>query len=223
MPGERTSTIENAIDLARLDGARGADLRAELGVPAERALGLLVATIRRDKGIEVLLDAVAAATQRERMHIAVAGVPLEPDYVARCQRQLARLGLAGTVTFLGGRTDVPALLRSVDFALLSSHTESGPLVLIEYMAAMLPFVATQVGDIGRRVAAAGIPGFVPPGQPAAFAAALDQLLALAPAERRARGLLGRQLLTREFDIRVVMPRWYAAYQSALARAARASA
>ena len=87
--------------------------------------------------------------------------------------------------------------------------------MIEYLAAGLPIVATRVGDIGRRLAEAGVPGFVAAGDAGGFARELDALLALTPAARRARGELGTQILVEGWDIRSAMPRWYSVYRDAI--------
>jgi glycosyltransferase involved in cell wall biosynthesis len=216
MPAERIEVIENAIDLSRLHSDAPAEIRRELKLSDDAPLGVMVATLRRDKGIEVLIDALAASRSRERIRVAVAGGRGEPAYADSVEAHRTRAGLDACLTFLGGRRDVPALLRAADFALLSSHTESGPLVLVEYLYAGLPIVATRVGDIGRRLAAAGIPGFVPPRDPVAFATALDELTALSPTARRARGDLGRAHVE-SWDIRTIMPRWFAAYAKTIER------
>lgn len=218
IPAARTATIPNALDLTRFTGAPAAPIRARLAIDPAAPVALLVASLRRDKGVDLLLDAVARAAARAQLHVLIAGADAEPAYAAHCRARARELGLDRTVHFLGGRTDVPNLLPAADLALLSSHTESGPLVLIEYLAAGLPIVATTVGDIGRRLAALGVPGFVPAGDPAAFARELDRLLALPPAARRARGALGRQILADGWDLRRVMPRWYALYRDAIADA-----
>lgn len=219
MHASRTSTIPNAVDLSRFAAAPVSEIRSELGI-ASSTLAVMVATLRRDKGIEVLLEALARSSSRDLIRVIVAGTDGEPEYAAACKARCFELGLDRTVTFLGGRTDVPSLLPAADLALLTSHTESGPLVLIEYLAAGLPVVSTRVGDVGRRLADRGVPGFVAPGDVAAFARELDALLALTPIARRARGELGREILVDGWDIRSVMPRWYTVYRDAIARGSR---
>jgi glycosyltransferase involved in cell wall biosynthesis len=211
----RATTIPNALDLSRFSGAPASPIRGELGL-GSATLAVIVATVRRAKGLEMLLDALAKTSARDAIHVLIAGADGDPDYAARCKARCAELGLAGTVTFLGGRTDIPNLLAAADLALLTSHTESGPLVLIEYLTAGLPIVSTRVGDIGRRLAEAGVPGFVEPGDATGFARELDALLALTPAERRLRGERGQQVLVEGWDIRGAMPRWYAVYGEAIA-------
>ncbi len=211
----RISVIPNAIDLARFTGAALSPIRSELGIDPSTTLAVMVATLRHEKGIEVMLDALSRVSRRDQLRIIVAGADGEPAYSARCKAQCTALGLDRNVTFLGGRTDVPGVLRAADVALLASHNESGPLALIEYLAAGLPIVSTRVGDIGQRLAAAGVPGFVAPSDATGFARELDALLALSPEDRRARGERGRTILTESWDIRHVIPRWYAVYARAI--------
>lgn len=211
VPAERSITIGNAIDLSAFQMPRPAPLREELGADAATPVAIVVATLRRDKGIDVLLDALARM-RHAQLRVAIAGADGDPAYAAECRRR------AGPhVTFLGARSDVPALLGAADLGILASRTESGPLVLAEYVAAGLPIVSTRVGDIGRRLAELGVEGFVAPDDAAALAGALDQVLELTPAQRRARGEAGRRLLGDAWDVRTVMSRWYEVYRDVLAR------
>jgi glycosyltransferase involved in cell wall biosynthesis len=218
MPAARTTTIPNGVDLQRLAAAQSVDLRAELGVGRDVVLGVLVASFKRDKGIELAIEAVAASRHRDRLRLAIAGAAGDPAYASECRAAIAAHGLADVIHLLGPRTDLPGLLPSADFALLSSHTESGPLVLIEYLAAGLPIVSTLVGDVGRRLAALEVPGFVPPRDRAAFTEELDTVVGMTSAARAARGALGRRALTASYDVRASIPSWCALYRSVLAPA-----
>jgi glycosyltransferase involved in cell wall biosynthesis len=216
VPAARAITIPNALDLSRLAVGRPSTIRDDLSIDAAISIALVIATLRRDKAIEVLLEAVAHSRHRSRLKVLVAGSDGEPAYASRCRARCVELGLDDTVVFLGGRTDVPDLLRSVDLGLLSSHTESGPLVLVEYLAASLPFASTLVGDIGRRLASMKLPGFVHPGDTIALAEEMDKILDLSPAERQARGRQGYEHLVEHWDLRSLMPRWYNVYRAAIA-------
>ena len=211
MRDSRTLTIPNAINIEALDSVSPKDLRAELSLPADHMLALHVSTLRRDKAIETMLEGLARSKNKDRVHIAVAGTPSEAEYVAQCKFDRTRFGVEQHVTFLGGRTDVPSLLKGVDFAVFSSDTEAGPLVLLEYLAASLPIVSTRVGETGRRLAGAGVEGFVEPRDVAGFARELDRIVELDAERRRQRAALGREVVQRDFDIRSVMPRWYSLY------------
>ncbi len=63
------------------------------------------------------------------------------------ERTAAELGIESSVTFLGNRTDVSALLPGMDIIALTSANEGTPLSLIEAMAAGVPFVSTAVGGV----------------------------------------------------------------------------
>ncbi|MDP1615291.1 MAG: glycosyltransferase, partial [Methylococcales bacterium] len=54
-----------------------------------------------------------------------------------------------TVTFLGKRSDVPALLKKANLLVLTSEHEGFPNVVLEAMAAGLPVISTPAGDVSR--------------------------------------------------------------------------
>jgi L-malate glycosyltransferase len=61
------------------------------------------------------------------------------------ERQAVVLGLGDRAIFMGDRRDIPAILASMDVAVLTSDSESLSNVIIEAMAARLPVVAYNVG------------------------------------------------------------------------------
>jgi glycosyltransferase involved in cell wall biosynthesis len=214
LPQEKISVIENALDLKPVCQAVPLDLRRELGLPAQVLIGIVAGGIRPEKGIDVLLEAVARCSCRHLIKILVAGGDRDRAYAQACRAQSTALQLEDRVDFLGERLDFANLIKGADFALIPSRSESGPLVLIEYLAAGLPFVSTRVGAVACRVAGLGIPEFVAPGEAGSLAAALDRLVHLSPAERRARAQSGKTAALGCFDIRQQMPHWYRIYEGA---------
>jgi glycosyltransferase involved in cell wall biosynthesis len=214
LPENKVKVIENALDLSRIQKAPRANLRKVFDLPEKALIGLVVANLRSDKGIDLLLDALAQCSHRYSTKLLVIGRDLDDKkYAQACRTRQANLGLEESFRFLGERLDVPRLIQGADFAVMPSRSESGPLVLLEYMAAGLPFVSTKVGAIARRVAESGLPEFVEPGSAAALACGLDRLLSLSPAERRARGRQGQAIALQQFDIRQAMPRWEEVYHT----------
>lgn len=67
--------------------------------------------------------------------------PLRPEL----EQQAASLGVADKVLFLGDRRDIPAVLASLDLAVLTSDSESLSNVILEAMGARLPVIAYDVG------------------------------------------------------------------------------
>jgi glycosyltransferase involved in cell wall biosynthesis len=215
---QRIHFIENALDLSRLDFAavsREPSLRRQFAVPEDLLLGIVIGGIRPQKGVDVLLNALAQSQYRGAFKIVLIGGERDAAYAAACRAQCSSLGLDDMVVFAGQRPDAAGLLPEVDFAVLPSRSEGGPLVLIEYLLAGLPFVATKVGSVGMQACSLGVPDFVQAGDIQGLALALDNLLRLTPHQRRERGAIGRAAALRYFDIRRAMPKWYAVYDAAV--------
>jgi glycosyltransferase involved in cell wall biosynthesis len=188
------------------------DPRKEFAVPPGVLLGICLGGVRPQKGIDTLLAAVARSRRRGAFRIVVAGGVREPGYWKHCLRETKRLGLENEILFAGERTGIDGWLGRFDFAVHAARCESGPLVVIEHLAAGLPLVCSRVGGIARRAEELGVQQFVPPEDPAALAAAIDALVAATPDERAARARHGTQIARRYFDIRTVMPAWRRVYE-----------
>lgn len=171
----KITVINNGIDSRRMSvAADPRAIRVELGFGPEARLILTVATLKRQKGHEVLLRAAPRVVARcPGARFLIAG-----DGVLRAELEaLARnLGLGAHVRFLGTRRDVPALLAASDLFVLPSLWEGLPNALLEAMAAGRPIVATAVSGVGE-VMEDGVEGrVVPPGDPSALAEAIEDLL-----------------------------------------------
>jgi glycosyltransferase involved in cell wall biosynthesis len=208
VPADRIQVIPNAIDMHQV--TQQPLVGPPLPETPKRARVVAIGGIRIEKAFDVLLDAVA------RVHAPIAlyiiGGDADPAYASRCRERATRHDVRDRVTFLGPRPDALALAATADLAVHSSRSESGPIVLLEYAALALPFVATRVGGIAMALDTAGM--FVPPDAPAQLTAAIDDVIAMSAPERRH---LGQQLrlAARAFDIGEVIPAWYALYERTL--------
>jgi glycosyltransferase involved in cell wall biosynthesis len=172
--------IRNGVDLSRFEAPpdRG-QLRHELGLPPETPLVAVVSRLTRFKGLEQFLDAVAIlAPQFPSARFLMVGetAPMETAYLTTLRAHAQRLGIGNRVIFTGIRSDVPALLASVDVAVMPSLNEALSNVLLESMAAGAPLVATRVGGTPEALIDGESGLLVPPGDPAALAAGVATLL-----------------------------------------------
>ena len=151
------------------------DIRAELGLaPDARIIGV-VATLRVEKALEVMISAAAQVIQTfPDAHLVIAGDGPQRESL---EAQVTSMGLTGHVHFLGERRDVTPLLQTVDVGALSSDWEGMPLFVLECMATGTPVVATNVGGLPEIVEDDRTGLLVPPRDPAALAAAISALLA----------------------------------------------
>ena len=128
-----------------------------------------------------------------------------------------RAGVFDAAHWLGRRDDIPRLMASLDVLVSSSFSEAFPNVLGEAMACGIPCAVTDVGDSAAIVGDTG--RVVRSGDMPALAAAIDDLLALNPAQRAAWGGRARLRVAEHFEIGRVVRR-YEDYYERLARAAR---
>jgi glycosyltransferase involved in cell wall biosynthesis len=135
----------------------------------------LFGRIARWKGQHVLL---AALERLPQCRAVIVGAPLfgEQGYWMELQQQAAAPGLAGRVSFLGFRSDVPALMQAVDVVV---HTSVAPepfgRVIVEGMLARRPVIATRMGG-ATEILTDGESGLlVPPADAGALASAIDGL------------------------------------------------
>ena len=203
-PAGKFRVIPNGIDPglpAARDGERGRRLRAALGLEGRGPVVVTVGRLAPEKGHLDLLEAMALLAPRrpEAALVVAGGGPLR----AALERRAEELGIAGSVRFLGIRSDVPDVLAACDIFALASHYESFGLAILEAMGAGLPVAATRVGGIPFLVQE-GVTGLLaPPGSPAELARRLEELAA-DPARARGMGLAGRARLEETFSRRAMV-------------------
>lgn len=150
--------------------------RAALGLPEGPLVGVF-SRLAKWKGQHVVLEALG---ETPGVHAVFAGSALfgEDAYARELHDRVRDLGLDGRATFLGQRGDVADLMAAVDCVVHPSiHPEPFGLTLVEAMFAGTPVIATDAGA-AREILEDGRAGrLVPPGDPAALAAALRAFFA----------------------------------------------
>lgn len=198
LPADRVVVLANGVDTDRFAGFPPPLSRAEIRIGC-------VANLRPVKNVDGLLR--AAATVCEQFPTATFEIAGDGPERANLESLRDALGLRDRVRFHGSVGDVPGFLRTLDVAVLPSHSEGMSNAVLEYMAAGRAVVATAVGA-NPKLVDDGVCGLVvPPGDAPALAAAIVRLLrepALArrfgeAARNRVESEYGRPAMCRRFE------------------------
>lgn len=214
----RCEVIPGGIDVSayrRPADARGR-ARAALGLPAEAPVVGMVACLKPQKAPEdfvAVAARVGAAVPEARFFIAGDG-----ERRGAVEAAARRAGLDGRLALLGWRRDVPDLMAATDVLVLTSRWEGLPLVLPQAMAAGRPVVATSVNGAPEAVREGVTGHLVPPGDVAALAGRVIDLLRDEP-RRQAMGAAAARSAP-EFDIEPMVRRYEALYERLAARRTR---
>jgi sugar transferase (PEP-CTERM/EpsH1 system associated) len=209
----KIAVLMNGVDVERFSPG-SVERRAVLPEVPETAV--IVGTVGRldpVKGHGVLVDAVARvqADLGRSIHLVIVG---EGPERSALEQRIRAAGLEETVHMVGGREDVPAILRAVDVFCLPSFAEGVSNTVLEAMATGLPVVATAVGG-NRELVADGETGrLIVAGDPIALAAALHPLVTDLGLRRRW-GTAGRLRACESFSLEAMVRRYEACYTEAV--------
>jgi glycosyltransferase involved in cell wall biosynthesis len=145
----RLRYIPNGIDTARFAAAVPHDAAALAALGTGPVIGT-IAALRPEKNLRRLLTAFARLRETMPARLVIVGDGGERAGLEQWARQL---GVAPHTLFAGHSTAPERWMASFDIFALSSDTEQMPLSVLEAMAAGLPVVATDVGDVRLMVAA----------------------------------------------------------------------
>ncbi len=201
VPQRRLRLILNGVDLHRFD------------IPAsqphnEPVIGI-VAALREEKNVARLLQAFSIVRQALPARLVIVGNgPERPKLEALTQE----LGIADAVCF-AGHTSLPEReYASFDVFALCSDTEQMPLSVLEAMAARLPVVSTDVGDV-RLMVAPENHKFIVPKDAAPLADALLELLRSLDLCKRV-GAANRARAEQEYDQEAMFEAWASVFDAA---------
>ncbi|HEX2104803.1 MAG TPA: glycosyltransferase family 4 protein [Solirubrobacteraceae bacterium] len=192
LPADRVHVAEPGVDTAGLAP----------GTPAGDAL-LCVAAVTPDKGHDVLLDALAAATDLSWRCACVGSLDRDPAFADAVRRRARDAGLGDRVRFAGPRTgpELDRAYAAADLLVLASQAEAYGMVVTEALARGVPVLAAEVGGVTEALGHAEDgtrPGLlVPPGNRAALGAALRSWLG----DAELRGRLRRAARERRASLR----------------------
>lgn len=187
---EKIHLIPNAFVPPHAAITRG-EARRILGVKDDQLVAGWVGRLSREKGPDVMLDALARADSS--WCLAMIGEGPESE---RLKKQARELRIDDRVLWRSGVVNAGALMPAFDAFVLSSRTEGTPIALFEAIYANIPVVAAQVGGIPFMVTREHAL-LVPPEEPLFIAGALASLRR-EPASARVRTDRARERLLQNF-------------------------
>jgi glycosyltransferase involved in cell wall biosynthesis len=188
---DRIRVIHRGIDLDafnpdNVNRPRLIDLARAWRLPDDRRTIMLPGRLTRWKGQAVLIDAVARLNRRDVLCLLVGSDQGRSGYRRELEARVAALGLEGMVQLVDHCADMPAAYMLADVVVsASSDPEAFGRVIVEAQAMGRPVVVTDHGAVAETIDPGRTAWTVPPGDPEALAAALDEALSL-DTEQRAR-------------------------------------
>ena len=207
--------IPNGVPLASPASSQRQMLRAELGLTDGHFVFLAVGNVKPEKAFDILIRAAYLLRNRTGAHrfaVLVVGNTANEAY-APLEEARTRLGLQGTLSFLGYREDTYALYAAADAFVLPSRKEGLPMVLLEAMAAGLPVVATRVGGVPDVIQHGATGLLVTPESPDELADSMSTLMH-DTSLRAEIGMRGQQRIRQNFSIEHMARGYLEAYSQA---------
>jgi len=172
-------------DIRRFGAINKQKARSVLGIDPDALMVFYVGRFDPRKGIETLVRAVGQSQLRgnKNLKLVIGGGsrPGQSDGKERDRIEgiVAELGMSDITTFPGRLGDdiLPAYYAAADVCVVPSHYEPFGLVAIEAMASGTPVVASDVGGLQFTVVPEETGLLAPAQDEAAFAAAIDRILA----------------------------------------------
>lgn len=177
---DKTEVVGNGVDTARFQPVARAAALARFGLPDSAKVLISVGALVERKGMHRVIEVMPALLKHHSglHYFIVGGASPEGDNRAELTAQVARLGLADRVHFLGALLpdELKWPLSASDVFVLATRNEGWANVFLEAMACGLPVIATDVGGNAEVVCREELGNVVPFGDSAALQQALDAAL-----------------------------------------------
>jgi L-malate glycosyltransferase len=167
---EKICVVHNGIDLVQMRSLPNSrdEIRRRLGIGPSDILVCNISGLRRIKGVELFVQAAALAYSRDRrLRFVLVG---DGELRGTIAQSIADHHLEKVFHLAGPVADVRSFLAAADIAVLCSMAEGFSNSLLEYMAAGLPVIATDVGGNQEALGSVGL--LIEPGDAHALARAV---------------------------------------------------
>jgi glycosyltransferase involved in cell wall biosynthesis len=155
-----------------------------VAAPAQPVHGRLicVGVLSQHKGQDLLVEALADLADRDWHCVLAGSLDRDPDFVEQLRTRITRLGYDRRVRLSGVLTgaELSHAYTTADLLVAPSRSETYGMTVSEALAHGVPVIATAVGGLpeafGATADGSGPGQLIPPGDPAALAAALGDWL-----------------------------------------------
>jgi len=173
IPESKIKVIQNGVDLSRFNNISSAAAKKNIGLDSNYPVIGVVGNWRAVKGLNSFLTAAAKVHSElpASWFVLVGHGDQKNELINRC----TELGIIDSMLFLERPPKVNEIIQAFDIAVQPSLSESFSNVLVEYMAAGKPIVATRVGDAERVIEEGKTGLLVDPGNPEQLSAAIIKL------------------------------------------------
>ena len=212
VPRSKTAVIPNALDLDRFmkpDDEALREIRRRWGFVSSDLVVGAVANMRPVKNLALMVEAAARVAGRyPQVKFVVLG---EGEQRESLTQQIAAAGLADRFALPGQSDRVERDLYALDIAVLCSRRESLSNSLIEYLAAELPVVASDVGGNAEIITSPSLGLLFPEGDATALADSISSLLD-DPDRRHCLGVAGRRSVEERYSEAAIIARYEELYR-----------
>jgi glycosyltransferase involved in cell wall biosynthesis len=219
---DRLRTIPRGVDLAvfdpnRVSAQRIINLAGQWRLPDGMSVVMLPGRLTRWKGGLDFIEAVAKLGRRNICCV-LAGSEQRPGFRRELEVAIRDTGVAGGFRIVEECRDMPAAYMLADVVVSASRDPEGfGRVIVEAQAMGRPVIATNHGGARETIVPEVTGWLVPPRDPAALAAAINEALSLGADERQQLGGRARAHIATNFTREAMCARTIEVYQELLAR------
>ncbi len=175
---ERIAIAPIGIDRRRFYPRDRAAVHERTRIPLEEESLLYVGRLDPIKGVDVLLRAMAIITDRPQARLRIVGGDAESAYARGLRSMAEEAGIAGRVTWHGPvpNAELPWQYAAANVVVVPSYSESFGISAAEALACGAPVVASDVAGPASFIRDGESGRLVPPGDAAALAGAITEIL-----------------------------------------------
>ena len=213
IPGQRIFVVHSGIDPERFTAVGMEHLIPEFNLKSNEPVVVNVAHLAGHKGQQYLVRAIPLVlTKIPAARFFVVG---EGELMNELQALAASLGLNKRLIFTGFREDVGAFYHVADLFVMSSAQEGLGTAVIDALALGKPVVATNSGGIPEVILDGETGRLVAPGDPAALAEGIVELLTN-PERAKRMARRGQEMVRQKFSVEAMVDKNVEVYHQILA-------